>query len=275
MNGEIITVIVPTYNSSAVVEDCLVSIKNQDYENIEIIVVDNNSKDNTKEIASKYTENVFNKGPERSAQRNFGVKRARGQYVCIVDSDMKLSKSVISSCLKKISSETGISGLVIPEESFGVGFWAKCKQLERSFYEGIDWMEAARFFPKSIYEKIGGYDEDMVSGEDWDLSQKVKRLGNIDRIDDKIYHNEGRISLIKTIRKKMYYAEKIANYVNKNTTENNIKKQTGIFARYSLFMSRPMKLLENPIIGLGMLFMKTCEFVFGGIGYLKKKISLL
>jgi len=44
---------------------------------IEIIVVDNNSTDRTKEIAARYTEKVYNFGPERSAQRNFGVGQVR------------------------------------------------------------------------------------------------------------------------------------------------------------------------------------------------------
>jgi len=48
-----ISVIVPTYNSSRTIEKCLKSIKNQTYQNIEIIVIDNNSSDNTLKIAKK------------------------------------------------------------------------------------------------------------------------------------------------------------------------------------------------------------------------------
>jgi glycosyltransferase involved in cell wall biosynthesis len=61
MNNLLVSVIIPTYNSSRTLEKCLESIKNQSYKNIEIIVVDNNSKDNTKEIALKFTDKVFNK----------------------------------------------------------------------------------------------------------------------------------------------------------------------------------------------------------------------
>ena len=73
MTQPLVSIIVPTYNSEKFLEGCLESIQKQTYSHIELIVVDNNSKDNTKEIARKYTEKVFNQGPERSAQVNFGV----------------------------------------------------------------------------------------------------------------------------------------------------------------------------------------------------------
>ena len=74
----LVSVIVPTKNSEQFLEKCLDSIKKQTYKRVEIIVVDNNSTDNTKKIARKFTNKVFNKGPERSAQMNFGAKKAKG-----------------------------------------------------------------------------------------------------------------------------------------------------------------------------------------------------
>ena len=152
MNKSLVSIIIPTKNSSTTLGACLKSIKNQTYKNIELIVVDNNSTDETKVIAKKYTDKVFNKGPERSAQRNYGVKQSNGEYTLIIDSDMELSEKVVENCVKKIQSNTHIKAIIIPEESFGVGFWAQCKKLERSFYIGVDWIEAARFFEKkSLY----------------------------------------------------------------------------------------------------------------------------
>lgn len=268
MNNPLVSVIVPTYNSSKFLEACLKSIKQQSYKNIELIVIDNNSIDNTKEIARKYTDKVFNRGPERSAQRNYGVGQSSGEYVAIIDSDMSLSLEVIGFCVKNIESDTKTVGIIIPEESFGEGFWAQCKKLERSFYVGVSWMEAARFFRKDAYIQVGGYDEDMVSGEDWDLSQRIEKIGSIKRINAFIFHNEGKISLWKTMKKKFYYAQKFRKYLVKNQSGKKTECQTGILMRYWLFFSQPIKLFKNPFLGLGMLFMKTCEFGFGGMGYL-------
>lgn len=273
MQQPLVSIIVPTFNSTLFLEECLKSIQAQSYENIQLIVVDNNSVDDTKTIASRYTKNVFNRGPERSAQRNFGVAQGAGSYVAIIDSDMVLSKDVVRFCVEKLEHNEKLLGLVIPEESFGIGWWAKCKALERSFYVGVEWMEAARFFRKQAYEDAGGYNEAMVSGEDWDLSQRISKNGELGRISGFIYHNEGRISLLKTIKKKYYYAQKFARYVSSSQDEKQLRKQTGIIARYYLFFSSPKKLFSNPLIGLSMLFMKTCEFAVGGWGYFIGKMK--
>ncbi len=271
MPNPLVSVIIPTKNSSETLEACLKSVKEQTYENIEIIVVDNNSADNTKSIAKKYTDKVFDKGPERSAQRNFGAKNSIGEYLLIIDSDMELAKQVVEDCVDKVQKNIGISALVIPEESFGKGFWAQCKKLERSFYVGVSWMEAARFFKKEIYKEMGGYDEKNTGTEDYDLPQRVESMFgkvSIDRIDTYIYHNEGKISLIKTCKKKFYYAQKLDGYKNKKENTQKFVKQSSVFRRYALYFSFPRKLFNNPLLGFGLLFMKTCEFVVGAVGYL-------
>lgn len=268
MSKETVSVIVPTKNSAATLEACLESIKKQTYRNIEIVVADNFSTDLTPKISKKYTDKFYSKGPERSAQRNFAVDNAAGKYICIIDSDMVLSEKVIERCVDAIEERSGVSGVIIPEESFGEGFWAQCKKLERSFYVGIPYMEAARFFRKADYQKLDGYNTKMVSGEDWDLSQRMESIGKLVRVGNFIYHNEGRISLLRTIRKKFYYAKLIRSYVDTSPNSRNLSKQTNIAGRYMLFLSQPKILFKKPLIGIGMLFMKTCEFLFGGIGYL-------
>jgi len=45
--------------------------------------------------------------------------------------------------------------------------------LERSFYVGVPWMEAARFFPRAVFDEMHGYDEDNTGTEDYDLPQRI------------------------------------------------------------------------------------------------------
>jgi len=270
MKKPLISVVVPTKNSEGFLEQCLRTIKEQTYKNLEIIVVDNNSTDKTKEIAKKYTKLIFNKGPERSTQRNYGASKARGDYLLFIDSDMELTKNVVKDCIRRIQN-TDIGGLIIPEESFGKGFWARCKTLERSFYVGVDWIEAARFFPKDVFNQVGGYDETQISGEDWDLNQRVGEKHRLGRIKSYIKHNEGDLSLLNLLRKKMHYAGEIKNYSSKKQNILNSKQQFSLRNRYMLFFANPRRLLSNPLIGIGMLFMKTSEFAAGGIGYYLKR----
>lgn len=271
MTQPLVSIIVTTRNNQATLDACLSSIIAQDYRRKELIVVDNYSTDNTRVIAERYTQLVFQKGPERSTQRNYAVQQARGKYVVIIDSDMELSSGVISACVQTMEGSSQLGGVIIPEESFGQGFWAQCKRLERSFYIGIDWIEAARFFDKQLYQQVGGYDTDLVSGEDWDLSNRLAALAPLGRINEFILHNEGRLRLFKTLQKKYYYAGQATAYLQKQAISSKWAAQVGPLQRYRLFFSRPTRLLRQPIISAGMLFMKTCEYAFGGLGYLMSK----
>ena len=271
----LVSVIVPTKNSRNTLNACLESIKNQSYQNLEMIVVDNDSIDGTKEIALTFTKKVFDHGPERSAQRNFGARYAEGDYILAIDSDMELSHDVIEACVLKATNENGVLAIVIPEESFGLGFWARCKALERSFYIGVDWMEAARFFDRKIFDEMGGYDEGLTGTEDYDLPQRIEGKhgkGCINRVGELIYHNEQEINLFDHCRKKFYYAQTLIDYKLEAVNVEKYEKQSSFFKRLKLFLSDPIRFCKNPILGLGMLLMKTCEFGSGGLGYISAKI---
>lgn len=272
-SSPLVSVIVTTYNNHATLEACLRSIKEQRYANIELVVVDNHSTDDTLDIAKRFTKHVYTKGPERSTQRNYAVEMAHGDYVVIIDSDMELNEEVIGACVEQVTDNSDVKALIIPEESFGEGFWAQCKKLERSFYVGVDWIEAARFFSRALYIELGGYNEKLISGEDWDLSQRAGLKTKIGRVKPFIFHNEGKLKLGKTLQKKYYYAKQFSRYLaaNKETQKDIVSAQTGPLTRYKLFFSRPGKLFANPIRGAGMLFMKTCEFGFGAVGYLQSR----
>lgn len=279
-NYPLVSVIIPTKNSENFLDACLRSVKNQSYQNIEIIVVDNFSNDDTVEIAKKYTCNFFEKGSERSTQRNFGAKKSKGKYLLFLDSDMEMTRNVIKKCVSKIEANKNVAGLVIPEKSVGEGFWAKCKALEKEFYLGVEWMEAARFFDKKVFFFIGGYNENMTGPEDWDLPQRiVRKYGkrSIDRVNNFFYHNEGKVTLLGSIKKKYYYAKSFKKYTSYQFNKNNYIKQTGIKERYGLFFSNPRKIIKNPLIWIGLILMKTLEFKFGFIGYLfsNKHVSKL
>jgi glycosyltransferase involved in cell wall biosynthesis len=270
MKTSIVSVIITTRNEERNIKNCLESITQQSYKSIEILVVDNGSTDKTKEIAQKYTKNVLNIGPERSAQRNFGAKKSKGEYLLFLDADMILTEQVIKECIKTIKSSK-VGGIIIPEQSFGEGFWASAKALERSFYIGDDFIEAARFFPKKVFEEVKGFDLNLTGPEDWDLSQRVKIQFGLARIKSLIKHNEGKLSLRTTLKKKYYYSKKISEYKQKSIHTKTTSVQLNPFHRYRLFFSKPTKIYQDPVLFLGMLFMKTAEMFVGFIGmYIKR-----
>ena len=272
VSGPLVSIVVPTKNSAEFLDACLQSIREQTYPHIELIVVDNHSTDATQKIARKYTDKVYIQGPERSAQRNYGASKTRGEFVAFIDSDMQLTSGVVDACVNA-SLDKNIGGVIIPEESFGEGFWAKCKRLERSFYVGVNWIEAARFFRKDIFEAAGGYAQDLISGEDWDLNQRVNQQTKLNRVTEFIQHNEGKITLLNTILTKYQYAQQFSKYIKRNKTHEAVHKQTCVMSRFWLYFRQPGKLIQNPVVGIGMLFMKVCEFGFGGMGLLSGRIA--
>lgn len=258
---KLVSVIVTTRNEEANIKNCLESIVAQDLpaEQIEIIVVDNNSTDKTKGIASRFTENVFNFGTERSSQRNYGVRIAKGKYILYLDADMILSRSVISECLT-LCEKNKHAGIYIPENIVGKGFWIKVRNFERSFYNATV-IDCVRFIPKDVFLDIGGFDENLTGPEDWDLDMKIREKGRTAIIDSVIYHNEGAFCFRKYLAKKEYYALSFEKYINKWGRNNPaIKKQFGFLYRFfGIFIEKGgwVKLLIHPILAAGMYFLRT------------------
>ncbi len=145
--------------------------------------------------------------------------------------------------------------------------------MERSYYVGNEFIEAARFFSKQKFEILGGFDEHLTGPEDWDLSQRVKDRFGVGRIHEYILHNEGKLSLITSLKKKYYYSKKFNNYIKKTKNKNYLYKQFNLIERYKIFISQPKIIIQNPILWVGMIFMKTCEFSVGAIGYLFSRIT--
>lgn len=268
-NTPLVSLIVTTKNEERNMETILSSLKNQTYRNIEIIVVDNHSTDQTQEISRQYTDRVFNKGPERSTQRNFAVEQAKGKYILILDADMKLEPEVVEECMQL--AQKGHDAVIIPEESYGTSFWAQCKWVEKRCYQGDDTMEAARFFKRDLYLKLGGFDANLISGEDWDLMERARQTGaRVGRVKALIHHNEWHLSLKDTLKKKYYYGQKISSYRKKSKT--GFQKHARFF-RPAFFRNWKF-LAKNPVYTFGMFFMKGIEFGVAGFGLVVSKVKL-
>jgi glycosyltransferase involved in cell wall biosynthesis len=272
----LVTIVVPTRNSGKTLQACLDSIKTQSYRNIETIVVDNYSQDDTAQIAGSQAHKFLQAGPERSAQRNLGAREASGEYLLFPDSDMVIGHDVVKQCVEKAAGNPSVRGIVIPEESFGTGFWSNCRRLERLFYKGVDWLEAARFFRREDFLKMGGYDTRNTGTEDFDLPQRMKAEhgpGCISRITDHFYHDEQKRKLFEACKTNYYYGHGLDAYISVEANRENFRKQYSVVQRYKLFFSNPAMLFRNPILGLGVLFMKLCEFGSWGAGFMTARLE--
>lgn len=256
---KLVSVIVPTKNSERAIARCLISVKNQTYHKIEIINIDNNSTDKTKEIARKYAK-VYNKGPERTFQRNFGAKKARGEYLFFIDSDMELTPNIVKECVKLASKYDAI---IIEENNIGSTFWSRCRSFEKKMYIGDEDIVAARFFRKKVFESLGGYDEELLLNEDISLHQTIKSEGyKIGRIKSFLNHYEDD-TFIEIIRTSFFYGQSLHKFMKKHPLYG-VKYNT--LSRLKAYAKNWRLFLKEPIYGAGSVIRKFIEYIFAFAG---------
>jgi glycosyltransferase involved in cell wall biosynthesis len=275
----LVSVIIPTRNSGNTIEQCLRSLKIQTYKDVEIIVVDGQSSDKTVDMAKKYADNVsvldIQKVPKghftATYQRNYGVKISAGDLVYYVDADMILTLNVVSECIERIRQ--GFDAVIVPEDSFGEGFWANCKKIERRCYWGDNVVEAPRFLKKVVWDSLKGLDEEIGGGgDDWDLHQKLLENGyKVGRTTSVVLHNEGKLSLSKLVRKRFMYGKDALKYLKKRRTT----AVNSYFPVRLAFIRNWKSFACDPIHGVGVIFMRTVEYVSGLIGLLVNALEKL
>jgi arabinofuranan 3-O-arabinosyltransferase len=277
MDKSLVSIIVPSLNSMSNLEIMFESLIISDYKNFEVIINDDKrTTDNTEKLIEKFRKKglniIYKKENISMAQgRKKGVEFSKGKILLHLDSDMKISKGLISECVSLIEDKK-YDALVIPEESYGTTFWAKCKWLEKKCYEGIEQMESLRCIKREIYNKLNGHNELMVFSEDKDLDLRVRKKGySIGRTKNVIYHNEGNLLLIKTLKKKVGYSKTADIFAKVHPRE--FRWQSNIFIRYWIFLKNIKYLFLHPLLYVGMIFMKTSEFAFAGFGYIKRRVK--
>jgi len=296
-----VSIIITTKNEERNISRCLDSVIAQTWPEIEIIVVDNSSDDQTVSICQKYGVSIFTYGPERSAQRNYGLLEvATGFYSIYLDADMILSQTLIEECVYKMRSSE-IIALHIPEVVLGTNFFSRARSFERSFYDGTV-IDGARFFRRDVLIRCGGFDADLFakgSGEDWDIDKKIKLIGCIGLLNSYstkqlpqnwslaqyidsnllnvnhqfvgIYHDESQFDLDHYLKKKKYYGLGFSGYIKKwGKNDPDIIKQFGLSYRYIFVFienGKWKKIISNPLLTLGMYYLR----LLVGYSYVKSK----
>jgi glycosyltransferase involved in cell wall biosynthesis len=295
----LVSIVVTTRNEEKNIGNCLNSLQLQTWKNIEIIVIDNASTDRTKEIARQYTEKVFDKGPERSAQRNYGISDiATGIYAMFLDADMILAPSVIERSVW-LFERPDVVGLHIEEVVLGRGLLARIRRYERAFYSGTV-IDGIRFFRRSDFAEIGGFDAALPPGpEDWDLDKRFKKIGNLVMLDTDggennpeidnfvrergyeprsgfvgLYHNEDEQPLKRYLSKKAYYSGSMSVYAEKwGENDPDIRRQLGFGYRFlGVFVEdgKWKSILRRPHYFIGVFILRALV----GFTYLVRRAKL-
>jgi glycosyltransferase involved in cell wall biosynthesis len=250
-----ITTIIPTKNSGRTIRKCIESIQNSGRQDgVRIIIVDNNSTDQTCVIARMLGATVVNGGPERSAQRNIGALSASSEYLLFVDSDMEFTSRVLDECAKAV--DAGVDAAVISEITVGSGYWANVRKLERASYFGDSLYEAARLFRKSSFLKLGGYDLTLTGLEDYDIQARIEEARfNVTHLGAPILHHEEAFNVKDHLMKKYYYASKSRVYLSKYPRRSIAQ----FFPLRRTYLKRESPVLHDPSAFVGVIFLKVAE----------------
>jgi glycosyltransferase involved in cell wall biosynthesis len=260
----LVSVVIPTLNSARYLKQTLESLSTQTYQNIEIIVVDNYSTDNTRDIALSFKATVYLMGPERATQDNYGMQKANGEFVYLTGSDMIIDKDYIEQAVYKCQNEgyDAIYASVISKE--GGGFWERVKALERLTFIGSNLIEAARFIKKSVFMELGGFDEELVGVEE-DFQHRLDSFGyKTGRINAREVHLHEATSLLEVFKKSYYYGRFMPAYLRKHP----LRGSRQIFPIRPSYVCNIKIFVREPIYLLGFIIYKIVQYSGGMLGLL-------
>lgn len=280
-----VSVVVCTRNEEPNIGRCLESLLYQDYprDKIELIVVDIESSDQTRAVARKYADKVYDLAKStslvavknfRGAQLNFGVSKATGSIIFYPDADMTFDSGLIKEAVNLLEKH---DSLYVPEIIRGRGFFGKIRNFERSFYNATC-IDAVRFVKKSVFEVVGGFDEkNVVFGpDDWDFTKTLKKSGyRLGSAAEKLYHHEEGLTLREYIAKKLDYAKTFESYIEKwGKDDPDVRRQFSPWYRFfGVFVGEGKwrRFFSRPHLALGVL----CLRVPVGISFLLGKMIAL
>ena len=200
MNKPLISVVIPAYNAEKYIEEALCSVLGQTYDNFEIVVVEDQSTDQTssviKKLAAKDARIRFFQNPRNlgiAKTRNFGIQAARGDFVAFLDADDYWEKNKIEKQLAIFERNDKVALVYSDGEIFGapgnkVGHkFSEFEKFQRGKVFGfLAWRDfiptSSVIVKKKILEQVGGFceDEKMRVGEDYYLWLKIVRFREID-----------------------------------------------------------------------------------------------
>jgi glycosyltransferase involved in cell wall biosynthesis len=196
--GELVSIIIPTYNEEKYLPQLLKSITRQEYSPYEIIVSDNRSKDMTRQIAESYGARIVSGGrPARG--RNNGALAAKGGILLFLDSDVVLSKGFLESAVKEFQKKRLTIAVA--------GIKAKSRKMsERMLFRTADlFIKAVKSFRPygagccgimvraNTHKKIKGFNEKYTLGEDTDYIERAAKRGKFNVLDAVIYVSPRRL----------------------------------------------------------------------------------
>ncbi|WP_297675442.1 glycosyltransferase [uncultured Bacteroides sp.] len=184
MGYQLVSVIIPVYNMDKYLAETLDSVLASDYPNLEVILMDDGSTDNSLDIAKKYAEkderlHVYTQSKAGlCAARNHAILLSHGVYILPVDADNRISATFISYAVAELEHDPEVK-VVCPRVEF-IGDRRgelKLPSFSLKLLACKNIINVCALYRKIEWEKIGGYCEEIIAHEDWDFWISVLKDG--------------------------------------------------------------------------------------------------
>jgi len=191
-----VSVLITTYNAENFLDECLNSLVNQTYSNLQVVVVDDGSTDNSVEIMKNYQNQYsfiqpyFMSKVGRAKALNFGLNRCNGLYIAINDADdfSKPYRIQLQVDFLEENQQVGLLGggmEIIEEERIYTHFPVRnSADIKRAFVEGQPIQHSTVMIRKKLLDKIGGYNERIPFLLDRDLFLRLARISELHQLDE-------------------------------------------------------------------------------------------
>ncbi|MEM5811363.1 MAG: glycosyltransferase [Candidatus Aenigmatarchaeota archaeon] len=185
-----VSVLIPAYNEEKNIEECIKSVLNTKYPKLEVIVVDDGSKDKTFEIAKKYTKKVFKINHSGKANAlNFGISKAKGEFIFVLDADTIVEKNIFEKLLPyfKNKNVAAVTPMIRIKKQKKFSILENFQVIEYSYQNvvgfGLSTLKrgtlnlygAATIYRASILKKIKFDGSNLV--EDFDMAANIQSKG--------------------------------------------------------------------------------------------------
>jgi glycosyltransferase involved in cell wall biosynthesis len=190
MQNVLVSVIIPVYNMESYIDATLKSVLASNYSDLEIVVVDDGSTDNSalkiKALAEQNSNIVFfqQKNGGASRARNFAVSNAKGKYILPVDADNYISTDYIEKAVEVLDNKPNVKVVTCEAEFFGdkVGKW-KLPDFSIKLLARKNLIDNCAMYRKADWEIAGGYCNEILGREDWDFwISMLKNGGDVVRL---------------------------------------------------------------------------------------------
>lgn len=205
----LISVIVVTYNRAHYIQEALDSIRRQTFKDYEIIVVDDGSTDNTKEVLESYKDirYIYQEHAGISQARNTAVRAAKGRWIATLDSDDLWKEEKLQKQADYLQAHPDCRIVFTADDNFTDIPEDKLDERQRDLLQIVEkWYLPSALIDINLFDEIGLYDETLTWGEDtdWMFRLKFARVDMDHRIDEVLYLRRVHTTNISSSRKKLY-----------------------------------------------------------------------